>query len=456
VSPQTHLRVDRLSLRNFRCFAECAIDLHPELTVLVAENGRGKTAILDAIRIALIFFVDTITDTRPVHGFKRTDIRLVPGDNGMMVPVLPTAFMVQGYAAGQAMRWNRALNGDRPRSRTTTNGAGELRRAAQEFREGNAQAPATGRNLSTLPLVAFYGTDRLWSEHWISKEKRRAAEATRGRLEGYTDCLSPAASFKSLVSWYESKANEIRDPRFSVENTKNLRLLAAVKEATRAVLEPTQWRDLDWNFEQKSLVVQHPDYGRLPLSALSDGVRNTIALAADIARRCVTLNPHLDAEAARQTPGVLLIDEVDLHLHPKWQQQVVALLRSAFPSLQMVLTTHSPQVLSTVDKESIRGISLRDGDGLVSTPLVQTRGVESADILAEIMGVDPVPQIEEARKLSHYRALIEDGRAETLEARSMRSDLVSHFGESHPVIRDCDRLIRFQAFKLKRSNPGEL
>ena len=81
------------------------------------------------------------------------------------------------------------------------------------------------------------------------------------------------------------------------------------------------------------------DYVRI--SILSDGVRNMIALVADIARRCASLNPHLNEAAARLTPGVLLIDEVDMHLHPRWQQLVVGLLQNAFPAMQMILSTHS-------------------------------------------------------------------------------------------------------------------
>jgi predicted ATP-binding protein involved in virulence len=79
--------------------------------------------------------------------------------------------------------------------------------------------------------------------------------------------------------------------------------------------------------------------------------------------------------------------------------------------------------------------------------------VESADVLAAIMGVDPVPQVEEARWLSRYRALIEDGSAETQDARALRQKLMDHFGAHHPLILDCDRLIRFQAFKVHRAPP---
>ena len=452
----THLRIDHLHLHNFRCFADCTIELHPQLTVLVAENGRGKTAILDAIGIALGTFVDTVAHTGQSHGFDRTDVRLVPSESGAMDSKLPTEYSADGYVAGQAIHWSRALGSSSLRARTTNKQAESLRDAAQQLRESAEGKAPNGDEIPTiLPLVAFYGTGRLWSEHRLTEGKRTNVVAATGRMSGYTDCLSSSSSFKGMVAWYENKWNETHDPRFSTELSKNLPLLTAVQKATQVVLEPTGWCELDWDFEKKSLVVEHRDYGRLPLSSLSDGVRNMVALIADIARRCASLNPHINEDAAQLTPGVLLIDEVDMHLHPRWQQLIVDLLRKAFPALQMILTTHSPHVLSTVDKGSIRVIHLQDGRGLVDTPTLQTRGVESADVLASIMGVDPVPQIEEARLLSSYRALIEDGSAESEEGRSLRSNLVAHFGESHPLILDCDRLIRFQKFKLKQTRPEQ-
>lgn len=86
--------------------------------------------------------------------------------------------------------------------------------------------------------------------------------------------------------------------------------------------------------------------GPRPVGLLSDGYRSTVALFADLARRCAILNPHLLEKAAEKTPGIVLIDEVDLHLHPSWQRRLIADLRKAFPAIQFVLTTHSPQVIS--------------------------------------------------------------------------------------------------------------
>jgi predicted ATP-binding protein involved in virulence len=119
----------------------------------------------------------------------------------------------------------------------------------------------------------------------------------------------------------------------------------------------------------------------------------------------------------------------------------------------MIVSTHSPHVLSTVDKESIRVIRLQDGQGLIETPGLQTRGVESADILASIMSVDPIPHVEEAQWLSNYRALIQQHLFETTEAKALRTQLEEHFGSEHPVIVECDRMIRLERFKQTLPSP---
>lgn len=453
MTPSSMLRLDRLKLSHFRCFKECEVDLHPKLTVLVAENGRGKTAILDAIGIGLGLFVDSLAGLDQWHGFERSDVHLARGPDGAMEPRLPVTLAASGWVDGEQIRWSRSLDALKKGARTTIRDAAALRRAAQALRKRlDEYAAGDRREAPVLPVAAFYGTGRLWSEHRLTSVKRTVEPSTMSRISGYIDCLSSSSSFKAFTDWYEKTVELARSPagRAFGMNERPALLLSAVREATRSMLEPTKWRDIDWDFDQRTLVVEHPDHGRLPLSVLSDGVRNMIALVADLAHRCVRLNPHFGEEAARRTPGILLIDEVDMHLHPRWQQLVVDLLRKTFPAMQMVVSTHSPHVLSTVDVESIRVIRVEDGRGVLQTPAFQTRGVESADVLAVIMGVDPVPQVEEARRLSRYRGMIEDGQAETPEAQALRHDLVTHFGAQHPVMLDCDRLLRFQAFKLRR------
>ncbi len=466
------LRLERLSLKNFRCFAECSIQLDPRLTVLVAENGLGKTAVLDAIGLSLGTLVNTVAGAGHTHGFDGSDVRLRRDADGKMTGALPVEISVHGSVDGQRLQWSRALTTwTGKRLRTTTKDEELLRKAAQGLRDRLEGFAAGGRaEPPPLPLVVFYGTGRLWSEHRLTEGKRTEDPSTLGRLSGYVDCLSSSSSFKSFVAWYESRAIAAKvDPASAYgPSDRPEKQLAAVRQATKIVLAPTGWQGIDWEFPALPqgetptranlrggvLVGEHPEHGRLPLYVLSDGVRNMIALVADLAHRCVVLNPHFGEAAAQLTPGILLIDEIDQHLHPRWQQLVVGLLQQAFPAMQMILTTHSPHVLSTVDVDSIRVIRVHEGRGVLDTPTFQTKGVESADVLASIMGVDPVPQVEEARWLADYRALIEDGKAQSPEAAALRDKLVNHFGPKHPLLLDVDRLLRFQAFKLRRAAGG--
>ena len=462
-TPNTLLRLDRLTLRNFRCYSGCTLDLHPNLTVLVADNGYGKTATLDGIGLALDVFVSEIAHKKQSLGFDRSDVHQVRGGEGRMASILPTAFSATGFLGDAPITWGRTL----PRlgihrARNTTRDTKDIRRVAQQLRD-HADAEGTDATGRMLPLVVFYGTGRLWSEHRATEKKRTVWPTALGRYSAYLDCLSSSSSFKAFVAWFEERANAARSAVSKAygPGERPHEHLAAVKEAVRTVLEPTGWTSIDWEFPTVGpnsmpegsgfLAVEHPEHGRIPLAFLSDGIRNMVALAGDLAHRCVRLNPHLGEQAARLTPGILLIDEVDMHLHPRWQQLVVDLLRKAFPAMQMILTTHSPHVLSTVDKDSIRAIYIDNGQGTFTTPELQTRGVESADVLAAIMRVNPIPQVEQARWLYDYRALIDTGVHDTQDGQTLRARLLTHFGAQHPVMLDCDRLIRFQAFKRRQS-----
>jgi predicted ATP-binding protein involved in virulence len=453
--PTTAFHLDRLHLHNFRCFSKCTIDLHPNLTVLVAENGRGKTAILNAIGIAFGLFVDTVSGTRENADLERTDVRLAKLFE-KMTPFPFAEFKAEGTIAGQLVNWRGVLKVGGSSPRPTMAEAKELKNIAQlihanveNFKVGDEKA------LSILPLIAYYGTDRHWSST-SQQGSKRATEAGRiGRMSGYSGCLSASSSVSAVIAWYEKTANEIRDPHYRSVLKMNLSLLTAVRDATRVVIEPTGWSTLDWDFEQNLLVVEHQDKRKLPLSLLSDGIRNMVALVADIARRCASLNPHLGEDAARQTPGILLIDEVDLHLHPRWQQKIIELLQKAFPAFQIVISTHSPHVLSTVDKESIRIIRFNNGDAWLETPQYQTRGVESADVLARIMDVDPIPQVAEAHLLSDYRVLVQTNKFATDEGHVMWDKIIEHFGKDHPVIHEVETLRRLQEFKRVNNLPKD-
>lgn len=170
-----------------------------------------------------------------------------------------------------------------------------------------------------------------------------------------------------------------------------------------------------------------------------------ISLVADLALRCARLNSYLGADAVRQTPGIVLIDEVDLHLHPAWQQHVLSTLQQAFPCIQFIVSTHSPQVLSMVRRENIRIIDLdADGRAIAEIPLARTYGEPSGDVLHSVMMVDPQPPVAEKKDLQRLTELVDQGHFQDEEAQTLMAALQQTLGETHPQILRLQRSIERQ------------
>ena len=443
------LRLERLVLRNFRCFETCEVDFHPNLTVLVAENGKGKSAILDALRKSLLIFTQTVGRTWLASSIDETDIRLDRDAS----PQLPTRFEVDTVLLGEKHHVGREVRRFRRRPRNTRS---ELKHYLD--RCASLQDAAFG---STLPLAAFFGTGRLYDQHRLTSGKLSVVAARNHRVGAYVDSLSHSASYKAFAAWYESQMNALANPaeRVGSHQARPEQLLAAVEAAVKTVLAPTGWSEIGWEpshtigdgpgavFKTGRIRLRSPDAGWLPLDYLSDGILNMVALVADIAHKCARLNPHFGPDAAHETPGVVLIDEVEMHLHPQWQQKLIGLLREAFPQIQFIVTTHSPHVLTTVNADSIRIITVSDGVGSAPIPQVQTCGDESGNVLARTMHVDPVPNVLEARLLSEYRSLVQNGKDRDDRAQTIWPLLLSHFGEGHHLLQEAAVLRDLQEFK---------
>lgn len=381
-------RIDTLTLRNFRCFAHVQVTFHPRLTVLVAPNGQGKTAILDGVAMAFRLFVDTLLTRSGSRGFARSDIRRALTADRTMEAMLPVELEAAGILDGQPLTWTHTLESDSSRGRTTQvqaraikEGALRLRLAIQEQADHNGDPPL-------LPLIAYLGAGRMWGG------QRRRVLGSTSRTSGYVDSLSPTADFRGFEEWFRRFSYEARQELESHRASPHQprQRLTAVCRAVETMLKPSGWVQLEWDLAEDALSASHTERGRLPVRQQSDGIRTLIGLSGDLAQRCVRLNPHLGERAVLETPGVVLIDEVDLHLHPAWQQAVVGLLSAAFPRVQLILATHSPAVLTTVAADSIRVLHLEDGQAEATVPELQTQGVESSHVLAEVMGVDPVPR----------------------------------------------------------------
>jgi predicted ATP-binding protein involved in virulence len=432
--------IQTLHLRDFRCFADLEMDFHEHLTVLVAPNGQGKTAILEAISIALGTFVGAFDLGKAKH-IERTDARYGSRTGLQAEQRYPVSIAANfQLSEDRLISISRELSG--PKNKSTIREAAALTQYGKELQSQIRQEMPT-----TLPVVAYYSTGRLWKAHNLSTRKW----LTASRSLGYEDCLSSASNFAQVQAWIaKATLAQLQTPQDSLDQA-----LRSIQRAVNQALNSEGWRNFHYNLSYEDLVMQKGEQEILPVSLLSDGTRTMISLIADLAFRCVCLNGLSGLDSPLNSPGIVMVDEIDLHLHPRWQQRVLHSLSQAFPKIQFIVTTHSPQVLSTVDRTAIRLLSQTSDDDLLTMhseiPNLQTQGVSSSDILAQVMGVDPVPDEEAAHWLSEYKALIQQNQQQAELMQSLRQQLERHFGSEHPAIMECDRLIRFQAFKHKVS-----
>lgn len=452
------IRLDKLELENFRCFSKIEIQMHEKLTVIVALNGGGKTTVLDAACFGWQFFLQGIELEKSAKTIRDADVRRTRSQDGTMVPMKPVSLSGSSFIGGTSVGWN-VDKGQTSAKYTSSRAAGDMREAGRVLRLATQDyAEHTITHPPTLPAIGYYGTGRLWAAQKITESRRKNVKADNSPTSGYDQCLSPSSHFAIFEVWFERYSREAQQERMSEKQSPHRPAdkLKAVVNAVDALLKPVGWHSLAFDFTDETIVAEHPVHGRLPVSMLSDGIRVIIGLVGDIAHRSVRLNPHFGSDAAKFTPGVIMIDEVDMHLHPEWQQLVLGALTDAFPLIQFIVTTHSPQVLTTVSQANIR-ILAQDADGIwsASMPDEETKGVESSTAMNDVMGVNEVPPVPEAGWRNDYTALIENDGYATKEGTELRAKLTAHYGDQHPIILDFDRLIRFQAFKLRKSQPSE-
>lgn len=487
------MKLKRLEIANFRCFESLAIDFEDQLTVLVAENGVGKTAILDAIAVAIGPFMGGF-DTGVRKDFKHQDARIavkkgphlrIKFDDDQYRPQgcasaqmefkYPVSLAASGMVERQLETWSRELTGEK--TQTTFGKAKVIIDYAKKL-----QQQVRADELVSLPIVAYYRTDRLC----ICKQNQasnRPSPQSHSRLYGYKDALNPNSTYKAFEKWFTEKSlaeyhhnfkrhsdklneilnnveknranklNEIQineeDNKHSDESSNYFTELDHVRKAINQCMSVVSgWRTLEYDLDWRELVVRfnhgQPGFDSfIPAAQLSDGVKAMLSLTADIAYRCVQLNPHL-ASPTDETNGIVLIDEIDLHLHPKWQQTVLVDLCKAFPKIQFIVTTHSPQVISTVPSHQIRILA----DNRIISAEAGTQGAEASRILNEVFGVESRAQnLEIVQKLNRYLELIDDNKWDTEEALALRQVLDEWSRGNEPELVKADIDIRMKEFQ---------
>ena len=395
------MKILELYLKNFRCFDEETFEFSENFNVLIGDNATGKTVILDALAIAVSSFFLEI-DGIFAQNISKDDIRHIAkirGETPTIESILPVkvscrALLEEGMEGmtgtnAEKTRWSRVRK--KVRGKTTSEYdiglsiyVDQLQKAVKSERE---LLDTYGKLIEwqsiPLPVICYYRTGRLWTQ---KKTSTTNTIQPGSRFRGYENYINGSYKIETLIEWFRTW--ELA----SLQQGKVFNTLVGVKNAiTTGMID---WKELSYDVLSGELLITSNNKQTLPLRMLSDGVRNLIGIIADIAIRCATLNPQFEAEAARLTPGIVLIDEIDLHLHPRWQRRIVEDLQRTFPNIQFFATTHSPFIIQSLRQGKL--INLND------TPYSEYEGQSIEDIAEYLMGIE-LPQYSQ-RKLSMLKA----------------------------------------------------
>lgn len=398
--------LSQIAIRNFRSIREAEIPLGSRLVVLVGENAAGKTAVLEAIaaalgpvihalssnsrKLPLLDFQDFHRVSRAYNGIAEIEREVTFHASLVDGPSWETVFFVE----------------DAPEPKV---------RAFRDPEGVQSVADFLIRN-DEFPIIAYYGVERgaRAGERGVGSLRRYSPHQSydpSDRRAGYLDSLSARAVFDDVERWFEAyESLELRRQREDGPDAVDVRLATIRRAVASVVPEAEKLRVIGLPPRLNADFTHQSDVQTLPIASLSAGYLSLITIVMDMARRMAELNPHLDNPLA--AAGIVLIDEIDLHLHPRWQQTVITALEETFPKVQFILTTHSPQIITTVDAENIRILTSRKGKMEVH-PSTSMEGARAGRALSEVFGVTERPPAEVSpfvAALHRYRREVDQDR----------------------------------------------
>lgn len=388
------MQLTTLQLSQVRGYEQAAFQFVPGMNLLVGVNGVGKSTVLDVLRILLLRALPRLT------GVKMRSKQLGAGDiaNDRSALTVELAFEIGGYRFSHVIHHSReryASPGQTENLREQMYAQEPRDELSYRNEQGIAQRIKTPRDLpggikqrKDQPLAVYFATRRSRYSETTGSQRERSAG---GASFAFADALrTRGLHIREYTNWWAVQEELGQLDRVAALQTAVLRFLDNFT-GVRVIRDP------------EPMLVLEKGRCALKVHQLSDGERGMLALVLDLARRLALANPQL-SDPLRDGQAVVLIDELDLHLHPRWQRTVVHKLTETFPSCQFIATTHSPQIIGEVPPEQI--ILLEPGKQPYRPD--QSLGMDSNWILQILMGA-PERNEETTRQLEQISDLLEDG-----------------------------------------------
>lgn len=423
------MRLKNIKIKNYRCFKDAEIDFDEYITLIVGKNGAGKTTILDAVAVSVSTFLLGI-DGGVSRGILKDDATYEFHDlNGTIDP--QHQFPVSIDSIGDCLdkkdvHWDRSLNSEN--GKTTVKDAVELTSITKNVQN----RIMTGDKSLVLPLISYYGTGRLYAQ---KKEKRNIKPLTEFKRQvGYVDCMAAESNEKLMLNWFQTQTLKSLQEQQKTGVLEKPILLKTVEKAIcrsferiSGAREASIYFDLDTHRLVLEFEAADGNAQKFAMDEMSDGYKNTLSMIGDIAYRMAVLNPTLGDRVLEKTPGIVLVDEIDLHLHPQWQQTILSDLHAIFPEIQFIVSSHAPAVINSVPREQIRILDY----GEIYMPAAQTYGRDANSILREVMKVSERPA-DIKKRMDLFYAYMDDNNYQ--EADKILAEIEAIVGTTDPDI----------------------
>jgi predicted ATP-binding protein involved in virulence len=391
------MRIKQLRLKNYRSIKNLELNfvsMQP-FSVLVGINGVGKSSILDCVN-DLVRGGELISTNKPLESiFPDRDIRI--GESSTCNSILAVIDDAEINWEIEKVRKEEAI------TNASTNYIQLINNNSNQYKLGSF-------------VLVYYTADRRVIQ----------MKSESNVISSFVYENTVMINFREFRTWFHFLENLENETRLSSDiNYRDIKLESA-RQAVYSMLGKG-FSHLLMRRENDQMTIQKNNQ-EIELSWLSDGEKSLLALASDLARRLAMTYP--DSVNPLHEAGLVLIDEIELHLHPAWQRIIIQRLTQTFPGCQFIVTTHSPQVLSNVQPECIHILAVEDDNVVVKRP-ERSYGRDSNRILEDIMGVSKRPPEIEARILELFR-IIHDGELD--RAKDLIQNLATEIGIDEPEL----------------------
>ncbi|MEA3253234.1 MAG: AAA family ATPase [Pseudomonadota bacterium] len=389
------MKLKRLILENFRAKPSLSMTLGPRLTLLMGANGSGKTTLLDGIAIGLGEIFTYLPGVSGMTFKKRGDIHQ---RGNHLAPY--TRITLETF---QRLSWDRLQRRDNSKKTAGEIPPGQGVKALKQHLDITVIDPWAAGEPFELPVFAYYGVSRALLDLPLS---RKGFPKSHERFDALANALNADTRFKSAFVWFYNKENEehrLQRQHKSFDVT--LPELDAVRRAITQLFPDLSEPHIELN-PLRFAVKQQGEW--LNIAQLSDGYQTLLGLVIDLSSRMAMANPHLDDPLAAE--AVVMIDEVDLHLHPEWQRRVVGDLLITFPNTQFIITTHSPFIVEALNNHLKR--SQLDGLEITHEAIQALLPLSPEEVAAYLITPDQAQSLMAAdlgllddKLLSHFNAI---------------------------------------------------